>query len=404
VCDTLCAIGPEGTLFAKNSDRQPSEVQLIEAHGARAAGKVVKTQYLEIPDRGAHALLGARPSWLWGIEHGVNEHRVAIGNEKVFTTLDPNKQPAGLIGMDLVRLGLERARSAAEALELMTTLLEQHGQGGVCDDVTGESYFSSFLIADPTSAWVLETSGRTWVAAPVHGSRAISNRLTIRDEWTRASADVSPGADWDGHRHSTAPTGHADVRLAASRACLGQGSETMTAAALASHLRDHGGSPWGAPPVPAATPTPPPESFSPDGTGVTVCMHIRAFQNTTSSMITLLPADPERPLRAWVAPGQPCASVFIPVFPPAAIPASLSDAETWRRFASLRDRVETDPTHLVTIRSLFDPVESELWREADEIADRPECRMDFVAGAWRRVSRALTAALDATGGPVTQPS
>ena len=214
----------------------------------------------------------------------------------------------------------------------MTSLLERHGQGGVCDQTTGESYFSSFLIADPRGGWVLETSGRSWVAAPIEGDAAISNRLTLGRDWTRASSDVPAGADWDEWRHPRAPTGHADVRLAASRACLATSGRHHAGRMLAAHLRDHGGEPAS------------PRSSTETGAGVTVCMHLRGFQNTTSAMVAELPADPERPLRAWVAPGQPCVSVFVPVFPPH-VPLALGDEATWQGFASLRDRVEADPAH-----------------------------------------------------------
>ena len=394
MCDTLCAITPRGTLFAKNSDRPCSEIQPVELHAARVPGATLKTQYLEIGDLGAASVLGARPDWLWGMEHGVNEHRVAIGNEKVFTVLDPNQEPPGLIGMDLVRLGLERGRTANEALEAMTGLLAGHGQGGMCDQTTREAYFSSFIIADPKSAWVLETSGKSWVAAPVRNRAAISNRLTLRREWTRSSPDVVAGCDWDVYRHQRAPTGHADVRLAASRVCISEREDDLTPADLASHLRDHGEGPWGAPGDVSGRVSAPPTTFSPiDGTGVTVCMHIRHFQNTTSSMIAELAADPARPLRAWVAPGQPCVSVFVPVFPPHAVPVALGDPAVWRAFAVLRDRVESDAGALAEIRSLFGPLEAELWVEADEVAGDAAAQESLVEGVWNRVSQALAALL-----------
>lgn len=391
MCDTLCAVRPAGTLFAKNSDRPAAEAQLIEALAPRSGGGRLRPGYIEIADTGAHALLGSRPDWLWGLEHGINGHRVAIGNEKVWTTLDPAKEPEALIGMDLVRLGLERGSSADEALAVMTALLEEHGQGGVCDRTTGESYFSSFIIADPQVAWVLETSGRTWVAAPTKETAAISNRLTVRDEWTRSSPDVAAGTDWDSFRHPGAPTAHADVRLAASRACLAATPPAaLTPAALAAHLRDHGAGPWGAPGAADVTPSPLPGEFRPDGTGVSVCMHIRNFQNTTSSIIADLPADPGAPLRAWVAPGSPCVSVYVPVFPPDAVPAALADPATWQAFAGLRHRVEADSFSLAPIRAVFAPLEAELWREADDVASHPDRRAAFVDDAWRRVSEALT--------------
>ena len=394
MCDTLCSVGPNGTLFAKNSDRPSGEVQLIEAHPPRPqSSATVFAQYLSIPDTGAAACIGARPDWLWGFEHGVNEHRVAIGNEKVFTTLDPHKQPAGLIGMDLVRLGVERARTADDALEVMTELLEEYGQGGLCDQTTGESYFSSFMIADPNSAWIMETSGRTWVAAPVNGSAAISNRLTISREWTKASPDVPQGAEWQDWRHPKAPTGHADVRLASSQQCIAARTAELTPADMAAHLRNHGRGPWGSPGMSVGDVHAPPESFAIDGTGVSVCMHLKGFQNTTSSMITLLPSDPATPVRVWVAPGQPCASVFLPVFPPNAVPAALGVPSVWTRFARLRDEVERDSQALSQIRAVFAPLESELWAEADHVVNDEAEQQRFVACAWDRVEHALDALL-----------
>ena len=386
MCDTLCVIRPTGALFAKNSDRPPGEPQLIEGHPARPAGGTLPTTHIEIENAGAFALVGSRPDWMWGMEQGVNERGVAIGNEKVWTTLDPAKEPAALIGMDLVRLGLERGATADGALDAITTLLERPGQGGVCAQTTGESYFSSFIIADGRGGWILETSGRTWVAAPIRGSAAISNRLTIRTEWTRSSAGVPAGADWDAWRHPKAPTGHSDVRLAASRACIAQSPEALTPASLVAHLRNHGSGPWGAPGSGDA-PTPIPHGFGiTDGTGFSVCMHIRHIQNTTSSIVAELPSDGSPP-RVWVAPGQPCVNVFVPVFLPH-VPAALADPAIWRAFEALRNRVESDESALAKIRAVLGPLEAELWTEADEIATRPPEHATFAARAWQRIEAA----------------
>jgi secernin len=360
VCDTLCSIGRDGALFAKNSDRPSAEAQLIETHPRRKSGGRLHTSHIEIADTGAFAVVGARPEWGWGLEHGVNEHGVTIGNEKLYTRLNANKEPPALTGMDLVRLGLERGRTAGEALGAITSLLEKHGQGGICDQTTSESYFSSFLICDSRSGWVLETSGRSWAAKPVSSSAAISNRITIRKDWTRASADVEPGYDWDERRHPKAPTDHADIRLAASNACLAGGE--VTREALARHLRDHG-----------------------DGAWISVCMHLKGFQNTTSSIIAELPADTSRPAREWMAPGQPCVSVFLPVFPPVGVPTALGEPATWHAYEALRNSSETDPEALPRIRDVFDPLEADLWAEADAIAGQPEKQAAFIEQAWRRV-------------------
>ncbi len=361
MCDTLAALLADGALFAKNSDRPPGEVQVVEAHPRRAGGGRLRTQYLTLDDPGAAALVGSRPVWLWGLEHGVNEHRVAIGNERVWTRDDPAACPPALIGMDLVRLGLERARTADEALDVMTALLERHGQGGVADLEHDEAYFSSFLVVDPGAAWVLETSGRTWAARPVTGSAAISNRLTLRTDWTRSSADVPAGADFDEWRDPAEPTGHADRRLAASEACLAAGC--LDPAALAGHLRRHEGPPWGAPGA-RAEPDPPPPAVEPDFTGVTVCMHVRGYMATAAGMVAELPRDPDRPVRAWAAVGNPCVSVFVPVRVPDAVPAALAGAALWAGLAELRAWVEADPDALAVVRGVLDPLEDALWERA----------------------------------------
>ncbi len=132
--------------------------------------------------RGLTGVLLFKPDWIWGAEMGVNEHGVAIGNEAVFTRT--KKEKAGLIGMDLLRLALERADSAQSAAEVIVDLLAQYGQGGNCGYSKDFRYDNSFLIVDPTGALVLETAGRSYAAVPVSETAAISNRLTIRGHHT----------------------------------------------------------------------------------------------------------------------------------------------------------------------------------------------------------------------------
>ncbi|HVM40751.1 MAG TPA: hypothetical protein VM618_08255, partial [Acidimicrobiia bacterium] len=363
MCDTLCVRAPGRMLFAKNSDRPVGEAQVVEAYAPRPAGGRLKTQYLEIDDAGAAAVLGSRPDWLWGLEHGVNAHGVAVGNEKVWTIDDPYDVPPALIGMDLVRLGLERGTSAGAALDAITALLDEHGQGGVGDASANEPYWSSFLVADAHDAWILETSGRTWAARPVDNGAAISNRITLGTDWTRASADVAPGADFDAWRNPDSPTGHADQRLAVTRAAcasVATAAPAVTPRDLAAVMRHHGTRPWGAPGA-GGDPEPPPELALPDGTGVTVCMHIRGYQVTAASMIVELPTDPDEPRRAWTAVGSPCVSVYVPLLVPAPVPVALSDAGTWKRIDALRERVETDPAALTAARERLSPVEAEAW-------------------------------------------
>src|SRR5438552_4128121 len=357
MCDTLCVRTNGGLLSAKNSDRHPDEAQVVEWHDRRAAGEGLRTQYLTIGDPGAHAFLGSRPTWLWGVEHGVNEHRVAIGNEKIWTVDRPREQPPALLGMDLVRLGLERARSADEALTVLTTLLERHGQGGSGEPHRDEPYFSSFLVADPDGGFVIETSNRTWAARPIGEGAAISNRISLGTDWTRASSDVAADVDFDMYRRPDMPTTVADPRLALTSATVARGGRT-TVVDVARTLRSHGAD---------RSTDQLPGRIERDGTGFTVCMHRReSHSQTTAPMIAELRAS--TPLRAWVSLGNPCSSVYVPCFPPVVAP-ELGETRHWRRFAALRDRVESAPAELAEVRAGLAIVEDELWEEADAACD-----------------------------------
>ena len=86
MCDSVVAVGSQTsagvTLFAKNSDRKPGEcqpfVQLAAAHHP-SAGRV-RCTHIEIPQVAeTYRVMGHSPWWVFGFEHGVNEHAVAIG-------------------------------------------------------------------------------------------------------------------------------------------------------------------------------------------------------------------------------------------------------------------------------------------------------------------------------------
>lgn len=415
MCDTLCVAADGRMLFAKSSDRAVGEVQVVEPFGRRApaSGAGVRTQYLTVPDPdGAAAVVGSRPTWLWGFEHGINEHRVAIGNERVWTTRDAESSEPRLIGMDLVRLALERATTAEAALEITVALLEAHGQGGVAEEASGESYYSSFLLADPTGAWILETCGRSWAARPIVTGGSISNRLSLTDDWARASADVPAGSSFQQFIDPAFPTGHADLRLLATGAATRAAS--ADARGLVATMRHHGGHPWGAVGdaagrAAAAIDPLPTAQMELDGTGVSVCMHLRDWEATAASMVAELPADPDEPARAWATLGSPCVGVYIPLFPDASdpatsaalVPAVLADPACWHRIDALRLRVEAardgdddlGVAVLATVRAALGPLEDALWDEADDLvatgADRARLGA-FADGIGGRLDAALS--------------
>jgi secernin len=381
-------------VFAKNSDRPPAEAQTLLAHTPRPPGDVLDTQYLRIADPGAFAFVGSHPTWLWGAEHGVNEHGVAIGNEKVWTVDDPHALPAALLGMDLVRIGLERGATADDAREAITTALTEHGQGGNGEMGRDAPYFSSFLVVDACGGWVIETSSRTWAARPVGAGSAISNRISLSTDWTIASSDIAPGTDFDEWRSPTIPTGLADHRLAATGACVAKRSVAADSNAIAdavATLRDHGEGPWGAPGSgPGASISPLPDWQAPDFRGITVCMHAGELQATTAAIVVELPTD--APPRAWACLGSPCTGVFVPFFPPA-VPTGLGDPARWQRFARLRDRAETRSDALAEIRSVLAAAEDEIWARADDCyAGGTQGPLEsFATAASARVDAALAA-------------
>lgn len=190
MCDTMVAL-PSVTkdgnmLFAKNSDRAANEPHLIVSYPAKdndlTKQPEVQLTYISIPQvEHTHQITLMKPSWIWGAEMGFNEFGLNIGNEAVFTTEKKGKK--SLIGMDMLRLALERTTNAKEALEFIIGILHLYGQGGNCGYDHEFHYHNSFLIADKKEAFVLETAGKYYAAKKVKDVQAISNCLSIENDY-----------------------------------------------------------------------------------------------------------------------------------------------------------------------------------------------------------------------------
>ncbi|MFW5780148.1 MAG: carcinine hydrolase/isopenicillin-N N-acyltransferase family protein [Bacillota bacterium] len=188
MCDTMVAL-PNCTkdgrlIFAKNSDRAPNEPLLTIKYPAKDYKKAqeVNLTYISIPQvQHTHEVVLMKPSWIWGAEMGFNEFGLNIGNEAVFTKEKKGKD--SLIGMDMVRLALERCKTAYEAMELIIGLLQTYSQGGNCGYDHNFHYHNSFLMADRKEAYVLETAGEYYAAKKVKDVYAISNGLSIDDDY-----------------------------------------------------------------------------------------------------------------------------------------------------------------------------------------------------------------------------
>lgn len=328
MCDTLVATGDvtaDGVvLFGKNSDREPNEAQYLDLVPAcdHPSGSRVRCTYIDIPQVAhTYGVLLSRPFWIWGAEMGANEHGVAIGNEAVFTKVPQRKTPS-LIGMDLLRLALERAASAPEALQVITELLGAYGQAGNCGFQHKSYYHNSFLIADPRQAWVLETAGPFWAAKRVHGVYTISNGITLGADWDLASPGLVEHAverGWCGGREDfhfarcysdLLYTSFSDSRRRRSRTTelLGAQVGQIMPSTLMAVLRDHGE-----------------DAYRPDRgmAGAQVCMHASfgpiRFSQTAGSLVSHLREG--APTHFATGTAAPCTGLFKPLWLDAGLPA-----------------------------------------------------------------------------------
>jgi secernin len=422
-CDTWVALPDStragATLLAKNSDRPTYDSQplVLNPRATWPQGSVINLGRLAIPQvEVTHATLGSKPYWCWGYEEGVNEYGVAIGNEGVWTRplmgmlIDVRTgldSELGLTGMDLVRLGLERGRTAEEAMNVMVALLEEYGQFGSGIPGAGTlagSYDNSYIIADLEEVWILETAGREWVARRIaSGVASISNDLSIEAEFDLSSENLvrtaaesewfdeeagSPFSFAEAYRDpSPIGQGKAERSIArseTSRLLMEERAGAIDASWMMRIGRDRSSSP----------------SIDQDA--------------TASSCVAVLPTQGAGLPVFWWAPTRPSVSCYVPFFVHSSdLPASVSRAGThtggvvapstagrdsyaegsyWWTFRDLSDLATggvTDAT--ARVRAAFDPLE-ERFREglpsvlAEAERLRSEGRSDEAAEALAEFS------------------
>lgn len=190
MCDTMWRQFETSSVFAKNSDRSCNEPNLsVFLRGGKTHEREVKCTYISIPQAEyVYSVLLVKPSWTWGAEMGVNEWGVSIGNEALFTK-GSDKKTERLIGMDIVRLALERSKTAKEAVDVVKYLIETYGQGGNCG-FDGKFYYdNSFLICDKDKAFIMETCGGRWALKKLHIFGNISNRIFLTKDYSNCNFD-----------------------------------------------------------------------------------------------------------------------------------------------------------------------------------------------------------------------
>jgi len=99
----------------------------------------------------------------WSVVGNINEHQVSIGETTFGGREELSQQPGAIVDYgSLMYIALQRSRTAREAIEVMTSLVEKYGYAS-----SGES----FSIADANEAWIMEMIGKgpgekgaVWVA------------------------------------------------------------------------------------------------------------------------------------------------------------------------------------------------------------------------------------------------
>jgi secernin len=406
MCDTFVALPPftaDGSvIFGKNSDREPNEAEVLEYHPALVHGKgeSLRCTYITVPQaEETFAVLLCRPFWMWGAEMGANENGVVMGNEAVWTRM-PMRKEGVLTGMDLLRIALERSRSAQHALGIVLQHLEDYGQGGLCGyEDRRISYHNSFLIADPKEAWVLETAGPLWAALKVKGMYAISNGLTIGEEFSEAHPELIETARKKGWLKKGAPfhfarcfSDYLYTTFSASRTRRERSAKriagmegTMDVPAAFEVLRDHGDG-----------------EYRPDShlLGNRLCAHAgnKIFRNAMQTVGSLVVHLKPNFQTCWATgTSSPCIATFKPVWlrdpvlpDPGPASAGRFDARSlWWHHEKLHRAVLQDfPTRAKAVRKERDALEKELLVKASQ-GSPGECREMTEAAfetAWARTA------------------
>jgi len=272
---------------------------------------------------------------------------------------------------------------------VIVDLLERHGQGGGCGhEQRGFRYHSSFLVADPRAAFVLETAGREWAVEEVEGVRAISNGLTIEGFAERHSDRIKTWGSRCRIRR----------RLTEDGARRAQGVGDLMAI-----LRSHGVGGAG------------PAYDLLTGGLAAPCVHpggLAAGSQTTASWVADLRSDGAR---HWVtATAAPCTGLYKPIRTGEALdlgptPTDVADpASLWWRHERLHRRVLRNPQRLLPLFTgerdeverrwlASPPAPAEAFAEGDRLlaewtaavaaAEVPDARPRRVRRFWRRRDR-----------------
>ena len=331
-CDTLALSGSfyasgHNTLV-KNSDRPLGEAQPLAFFPAASypTGEQLSCTHLTIRQaESTYAVLGCKPYWIWGFEMGANEKGLYIGNEAQGSRCEAERAE-GLLGMDMLRLALERAATARQAMDVIAGLLEAYGQNANANMLYERRYENSFILTDDAEIWVMETAGRQWAAKKFTDYAAVSNCYIIEEDYDLCSENMealarknrwlSPNEPMNFAKAYTLPA----IRQTLStphcrrmRKLVEKKKKALTETDVKAIFRDHFEGELIEPRFGACQATFP-----------TICMHANTWDSAQTACSMLFTRDEVLGTVMRYAPSLPCCSVYIPVYWTGNLPAAMT--------------------------------------------------------------------------------
>lgn len=387
-CSSMVAAGARtksgNIIFGKNSDRPINEAQPLcyFPPADHVEGEMVECSFMRVPQVAhTYGCIGSKPHVFFGFEHGVNEHGLIIGNEQVSGREAPERR-WGLIGMDILRLTLERAKTAREAIDVIADLLETVGTGGD-PNYRITPFNSNYVIADANEAFLFESHQRDWVAKKVDTVGFLSNCYSLQDDYTLVGKNAIKNAidkGWiiEGQTFNPAKAWTIDdcvfaesegfVRYARLNDLMNRSNE-ITPEYIMGILRDH----YDDEDVLSTI-------YSPATAKIPcICSHPGGVSGcvTAASMVAELRKDVPKELAftAWTSMAPPCCSIFRPVYNTGKLPENLSGAhamyeqkENWWTFIELERYIALNyDKWAAPVKESFKALEKEFLDEAEHI-------------------------------------
>jgi len=355
-CDTIaltskCTVYGEN-MFGKNSDRPTAEAQSLRVYkaGEYKDGEILALTDLEIPQvKSTYAVVGSQPYWTWGFEMGFNEKGLIIGNEAQGSK-NAYEEDTGILGLDLLRLALERAKDCREGITVITSLLEKYGQNANASALRDRRYENSYLLVDYKEVWLLETAGREWVAKKIDDKIGISNSYTIEENYDMCSENLKDIAyknrwilreeNFNFAKAYTIPAVRQTLAIPRMRRLnklLGK-EDKHNVKSLSGILRDH----FDGEII---------ENRFGNSTGnfFSICMHMREWGESETAASIICRTDKDLGIVSRYALGMPCLSAYIPVYATGYLPESLqvsgkfySDDSLWWKIKKMALAISID--------------------------------------------------------------